>query len=317
MTMKLDSFEKNEITIGLRKMGIAATKADALGIWTVKQLTQTLKRQYDAAYPETSALALFPVTTEIAPTTRVFEYLKFDGVNMAKIIADYTDDLPVVDATHSLETGRVHRLGNAWLISIDEIKTGAAMGSSLSERKATLAREAHESLVNKLVFQGSKPHKILSVFDHPNITRVTSEAGAWADPEKASGELEDVIAKMEELTKGQHKVTDIVIPPSQRKLLAKRMPETTMSYLQWFESQNSGVTISSISELEDIDGLGTKAILAYEKDPMNMSIEIPEAFNMLPMQPKDLHFKVPCTSKTTGLIIYRPLTLILLVGVGK
>ena len=122
---------------------------------------------------------------------------------------------------------------------------------------------------------------------------------------------------METLTNGRHKITDIVIPPSQRKILAKRMPETTMSYLQWFEQQNNGITISSISELEDIDGIGTKAILAYEKDPMNMSIEIPEAFNMLPMQPKDLHFKVPCTSKTTGLIVYRPLTLIMLVGVGK
>lgn len=314
MTMKLDSFEQNMITTGMRQLGVSGNKADQLGIWTVKQMTQLLKRQYEAAYPETSALALFPVTTEISPTANLFEYLKFDGVTMAKIIADYTDDLPTVDATHSLESGRVHRLGNAWLISIDEIKTGAALGSSLSDRKATLAREGHETLVNQLVFKGSKPHKIISVFDHPNITRVTSVADAWGDAEKASEELTDLIEKMETLTNGQHKITDIVIPPSQRKLLAKRMPETTMSYLDWFKSQNGGITISSISELEDIDGAGTKAVLAYEKDPMNMSIEIPEPFNMLPMQAKDLHFKVPCTSKTTGLIVYRPLTIIMLVG---
>lgn len=48
---------------------------------------------------------------------------------------------------------------------------------------------------------------------------------------------------------------------------------------------------------------------------MNMSIEIPEAFNMLPAQPKDLHFKVPCTSKCTGLTIYRPMTIVLITGV--
>lgn len=317
MAMKLDEFEQNTITMGIRNMGVDASKADQMGIWTIEQLTQTLKRQYEASYPQTSALALFPVTTEISPTARRFEYLKMDGVTAAKIIADYTDDLPTVDATASEESGLVHRLGNAWLISIDEIKTGAALGSSLSDRKAALAREGHETLVNRLVFKGSKPHKILSVFDHPNVTRVSSAAGAWADGEKASDELTDLIEKMETLTNGQHKITDIVIPPSQRKILAKRMPETTMSYLQWFESQNNGITISSIAELEDIDGLGTKAVLAYEKDPLNMSIEIPEVFNMLPMQPKDLHFKVPCTSKTTGLIIYRPLTLIMLVGVGK
>lgn len=314
MTMKLDSFETNMITTGLRTMGIAANKADALGIWTVTQMTQLLNRQYEEMYPETSALALFPVTTEIAPTTNLFEYMTFDGVNLAKIIADYTDDLPTVEALSDTESGKVYRLGNAWLISIDEIKTGQAMGSSLGDRKATLAREAHETLVNQLVFKGSKPHKIVSVFDHPNITRITS-AGWTTDAEVASDELTTLIETIESLTNGRNKVNTIVLPPSKRRLLAKRMPETTQSYLQWFEEQNAGVTITSISELEDIDGAGTKAVLAYDKNPMNMSIEIPEAFNMLPMQAKDLHFKVPCTSKATGLIVYRPLTLAMLIGV--
>jgi hypothetical protein len=314
MTMKLDSFETNMITTGLRTMGIAANKADALGIWTVKQMTQLLNRQYEEMYPETSALALFPVTTEISPTTNLFEYMTFDGVNLAKIIADYTDDLPTVEALSDTESGKVYRLGNAWLISIDEIKTGQAMGSSLGDRKATLAREAHETLVNQLVFKGSKPHKIVSVFDHPNITRITS-AGWTTDAEVASDELTTLIETIESLTNGRNKVNTIVLPPSKRRLLAKRMPETTQSYLQWFEEQNAGVTITSISELEDIDGAGTKAVLAYDKNPMNMSIEIPEAFNMLPMQAKDLHFKVPCTSKATGLIVYRPLTLAMLIGV--
>lgn len=312
--MKLDSYEQNAITKALRGMGVDETKMDEVGIWTVTQMKQILKRQYEEAYPQTSALALFPVTTELAPTTRLFEYHKFDGVASAKIIADYTDDLPTVEAMAELETGTVHRFGNAWFISIDEIKTGAALGSSLSDRKATLAREAHETLLNELVFQGSKPHKIISVFDHPNVTRVTS-AGWKEDPEVADKELTELIEQIETITNGRHKVTNIVIPPSKRKLLAKRMPETTMSYLDWFKSQNNGITIESIAELEDIDGNGTKAVLAYEKSPMNMSIEVPEAFNMLPMQPKDLHFKVPCTSKATGLIIYRPMTIAILVGV--
>lgn len=318
MTMKLDAFEQNEITVSLRKMGVDANKFDATGLWTVKQMTQILKRQYEAAYPETGALALFPTTSELAPTTNKFEYPLFDGVGMASIIADYSDDLPTVEAFSTMETGKVYRFGNAWFISIDEIKTGAAMGSSLSDRKATLAREGHESLLNRLVFKGSAPHKIVGVFAHPNIPKTVSPA-VWgndaAAAEAACEALSDLISGMETRTNGLHKVTDIVIPPSKRKLLSKRMPETTMSYLEWFREQNNGVTITSISELEDIDGAGTKAVLVYEKDPMNMSIEIPEAFNMLPMQPKDLHFKVPCTSKATGLIVYRPLTLAMLTGI--
>lgn len=310
--MKFDSNAVNEITAGIRKMGV--DKADQVGIWTTEQMKQILKRQYEAAYPKTSVLELFPVTTELSAHARNFEYHLFDGVTSAKIVADYVDDLPPVDATMSVETGKVVRFGNAWFISIDEIKTGQALGSSLGDRKAALAREGHESLLHKLVFKGSKAHKIIGVFDNPNITKLAS-AGWKTDAEVASDELAAAIDTIEQVTNGSHKATNIVIPPSTRRLLAKRMPETTQSYLQWFESQNAGLTISSMSELEDIDGKGTRGVLVYEKNKLNMSIEIPEPFNMLPMQPKDLHFKVPCTSKATGLIVYRPLTMLIITGV--
>ncbi|WPJ52999.1 hypothetical protein RCIP0056_00006 [Klebsiella phage RCIP0056] len=313
MTMKLDAFEQNAIKVAMQGMGIDANKLDAHGIWTVNQLTQLLNRQYEQAYPQTGALELFPVTTELSPVTKNFEWLEFDGVTSAKIIADYTDDLPTVEAMASEKTGKVFRLGNAWFISIDEIKAGQALGSSLSDRKASLAREGHETLVNDLVFKGSAPHNIVSVFDQPNINRLTS--ADWTTPEIAFSELQDLIETIEDVTLGRHHVTNIVIPPSKRRLLTQKMPDVTESYLAWFKENYPNVTITAIAELEDIDGAGTKGVLAYEKDPMNMSIEIPERFNMLPMQPKDLHFKVPCTSKCTGLIVYRPLTIAILSGV--
>lgn len=313
MTMKLDAFEQNAIKVAMQGMGIDANKLDAHGIWTVNQLTQLLNRQYEQAYPQTGVLELFPVTTELSPVTKNFEWLEFDGVTSAKIIADYTDDLPTVEAMATEKTGKVFRLGNAWFISIDEIKAGQALGSSLSDRKASLAREGHETLVNDLVFKGSAPHNIVSVFDQPNINRLTS--ASWTTPEIAFSELQDLIDTIEDVTLGRHHVTNIVIPPSKRRLLTQKMPDVTESYLAWFKENYPNVTITAIAELEDIDGAGTKGVLAYEKDPMNMSIEIPERFNMLPMQPKDLHFKVPCTSKCTGLIVYRPLTIAILSGV--
>ena len=138
-----------------------------------------------------------------------------------------------------------------------------------------------------------------------------------AEFQTREAELEKAIETIQTITNGQHRATNILIPPSMRKVLSVRMENTTESYLEYFQKQNSGITIDSIAELEDIDGTGTKGCLVYEKDPMNMSIEIPEAFNMLPAQPKDLHFKVPCTSKCTGLTIYRPFTLVLITGLKK
>ncbi|UGO53524.1 major capsid protein [Citrobacter phage_vB_CfrD_Devorator] len=316
--IKFDEFEASVISNHLQLQG-AKNDASDMGIWTAQELHKIKSQAYEKEYPAGSALRVFPVTSELSDTDKTFEYQTFDKVGHAKIIADYTDDLPTVDAMMTSEFGKVFRLGNAFLISIDEIKAGQRTGKSLSTRKANAAQNAHDQLVNHLVFKGSKPHKIISVFEHPNIATINSAgwnnaAGTGKKPETAQDELEQAIEKIETLTNGQHRATHILIPPSMRKVLSVRMPETTMSYLDYFKQQNGGITIESISELEDIDGAGTKAALVYEKDPMNMSIEIPEAFNMLTAQPKDLHFKVPCTSKCTGLTIYRPLTLVLIKG---
>ena len=315
---KYDEFEAGVVANHLQQRGVKSDASD-MGIWTAQELHKIKSVAYEKEYPAGSALRVFPVTSELSDTDKTFEYQVFDQVGYAKIIADYTDDLPTVDALMTSEFGKVFRMGNAFLISIDEIKAGQRTGKSLSTRKANAAQNAHDQLINKVVFRGSKQHKIISVFDHPNITKIPSKGWISQDmntkkPEVAEDELNNAIEQLETLTKGQHRATNILIPPSMRKVLMVRMPETTESYLDYFMKQNGGIEIDSISELEDIDGRGTKGCLVYEKDPMNMSIEIPEAFNMLPPQPKDLHFKVPCTSKFTGLTIYRPLTIVLITG---
>lgn len=320
MNKKYDEFDASVVTSHLQMQGVKADATD-MGIWTAQELHKIRSAAYEKEYPAGSALRVFPVTNELSDTDKTFGYQTFDKVGYAKIIADYTDDLPTVDALMSTEFGKVFRLGNAFLISIDEIKAGQRTGKSLSNRKANAAQNAHDHLVNTLVFKGSKPHKILSVFDHPNITKIVADKqwfeplGKTKNPEDAYNDLTNAIEALETQTDGQHRATHILIPPSVRKVLMVRMPETTESYLDYFMKQNGGITIEAIAELEDIDGTGKKGVLVYEKDPMNMSIEIPEAFNMLPAQPKDLHFKVPCTSKCTGLTIYRPLTIVLITGV--
>lgn len=317
MTTKYDARDFNPIEAHLRNQGYKEDAVSTMGIWTATELTKVKATAYNEDYPVGSALSVFPVTNELDRTDKFFEYQMFDEVGLAQIVADYTDDLPLVDAMSSSEMGKVFLLGNAYLISIDEIEAGARTGKSLATRKQRACQQAHDQLVNRLVFKGSAPHKIVSVFNHPNITKITS--AKWIDagvlkPENAEAELTKAIETIETLTNGAHRATHILIPPTMRKVLSVRMPETADSYLDYFMKQNSGITIESIAELEDIDGAGTKGCLVYEKDSLNMSIEIPEAFNILPPQPKDFHFKLPCRSKCTGLTIYRPLTLVLITG---
>ena len=310
MAIKFDA-EQAKITAHLEQMGVE--KADAAGIWTVSQLTASLKRAYEKEYAENSVVNIFPVTNEIPGHAKYFEYPKLDGVGIAQIIADYSDDLPLVDAFMTEKQGKVFRFGNAFLISTDEIKAGAATGQPLSTRKQALAFEAHDNLLDKLVWSGSTPHGIPSVFDHPNINNVV--AGTWNSAAAAMNDITALIDAIETSTNGTHTATDILLPASARRLMQELVPNTSISYAQLFATNNSGINLRYLQFLDNYDGAGGKAALAFEKDPLNLSIEIPEATNVLPGQVKDLHIKYPVTSKTTGLILYRPLTVAVMKGI--
>ena len=310
MAIKFDA-EQAKITAHLEQMGVE--KADAAGVWTVSQLTAALNRAYEKEYAENSVVNIFPVTNEIPGHAKYFEYPEFDGVGIAQIIADYSDDLPLVDAFMTEKQGKVFRFGNAFLISTDEIKAGAATGQSLSTRKQELAFEAHDNLLDKLVWSGSDPHGIRSVFDHPNINNVV--AGTWNSAAAAMTDITALIDAIETSTNGTHTATDILLPASARRLMQELVPNTSISYAQLFATNNSGINLRYLQFLDNYDGAGGKAALAFEKNPLNMSIEIPEATNVLPGQPKDLHFKYPVTSKATGLIVYRPLTMAVMKGI--
>lgn len=310
MAIKFDA-EQAKITAHLEQMGV--DKADAAGIWTVSQLTAALNRAYEKEYAENSVVNIFPVTNEIPGHAKYFEYPEFDGAGIAQIIADYSDDLPLVDAFMTEKQGKVFRFGNAFLISTDEIKAGAATGQSLSTRKQALAFEAHDNLLDKLVWSGSAPHGIPSVFDHPNINNVV--AGTWNSAAAAMTDITALIDAIETSTNGTHTATDILLPASARRLMQELVPNTSISYAQLFATNNSGINLRYLQFLDNYDGAGGKAALAFEKDALNMSIEIPEATNVLPGQMKDLHIKYPVTSKATGLILYRPLTMSVMKGI--
>ncbi len=310
MAIKFDA-EQAKITAHLEQMGVE--KADAAGIWTVSQLTAALNRAYEKEYAENSVVNIFPVTNEIPGHAKYFEYPEFDGAGIAQIVADYSDDLPLVDAFMTEKQGKVFRFGNAFLISTDEIKAGAATGQSLSTRKQALAFEAHDNLLDKLVWSGSAPHGIPSVFDHPNINNVV--AGTWNSAAAAMTDITALIDAIETSTNGTHTATDILLPASARRLMQELVPNTSISYAQLFATNNSGINLRYLQFLDNYDGAGGKAALAFEKNPLNLSIEIPEATNVLPGQVKDLHIKYPVTSKTTGLILYRPLTVAVMKGI--
>lgn len=285
---------------------------EGLSVFMARQLDYLKTRAYEVERSPLSALAIFPVTSELPDWAQTFTYGVWDDVGMAKIIADYSDDLPMVDVNYREEGGKIYRLGDAYGFSLDEAKASAATGKNLTDRKARAARKAFDTKVNDLVWKGEASHQILGLFQHPNIPTIVS--AGWTTAAIASKELTQALTDIVTTTRGNHRGTNIVIPPSVNALLTEVMPNTATSYMEYFNRMNPGIVWNQAYELEDIDGEGTKAALVFEYDSDNLSIEMPEAFNQLAPQANNLHWKVPCTGKCTGLTVYRPLTMKLITG---
>lgn len=285
---------------------------EGFSLFLARQLDYLKTRAYEVEYSPLSALSIFPVTSELPDDVKTFTYGVYDSVGMAKVIADYSDDLPMVDVNYREETGKIFRLGDAYAYSLDEVKAAARTGKNLTDRKARAARKAFDTKVNDLVWKGEASHQILGLFDNTNIPVIAS--AGWDTAAVATQELNTAIANIAAVTKGNHRATTIVIPPSVNAVLSTNMPNTSVSYRSYFNEQNPGITWQQAYELENIDGAGTKAALVFEYEADNLSIELPEAFNQLPPQARNLHWQVPCTGKATGLTVYRPLTLQLITG---
>lgn len=268
---------------------------------------------YEKEYAALTATTLFPVSNEVPGYAKTFTYGIFDSIGMAKIIADYSDNLPNVGASYREQTGKVWALGNFYEYSLQEVRESQATGKNLPTRLANAARREHDIKVNDLVFKGDEQYGIVSIFNHPNIP-VTTSAG-WNDGQTAMSELESAATAIETLTNSMHSPNVIAIPPSKFKTLSQPLTGTGVSYREYFDKQYPGLTWVRVNELENIDGNGTKAAIVMERDPDNAAIEIPQPFEQLPPQANNLAFKVPCHSRATGVIVYLPLTLHLIKGI--
>lgn len=312
MHERYDEFDLETIIAQAMARGLRLDEGQS--IFMARQVDYLKTKAYEVEYGPMSALSIFPVTSELPDDVMTFTYGVWDNVGMAKVIADYSDDLPAVDANYREETGRVWRLGDAYHFSLDEMKGAMRTGRDLSAKKATAARKAFDTKINDLVWLGDANHQILGIFQQPNIPVIAS--AGWTTAEIADSELGQAVTGIATLTMGNHRADRIVIPPSVNKILAKLIPNGGgLTYADLFNKTNPGLQWEQAYELEDIDGNGTKAALVFEYDPDNLSVEIPEQFNQLPPQARNLHWQVPCTGKTTGLYVYRPLTVQIITGI--
>ncbi len=313
--------------------GTRFDSAEDAGIFFARELNHIKAQTYDQEYPEMTALALFPMSSEVNPGAEQVTYYSYDKVGMAKIIADYATDLPRVDVKGKPTTGNIKGLGASYGYSVQEMRASVMAGKGLDARKADSARYQIELLNNRIAWAGDKENGLMGVLSEDNsvplyvIAKGAKNSTKWADKteDEILADINGMLKQMARTTKKVEKADTLALPSEAYiELQGRRIEGTDTTVLSYIQKNLKDIkNIVACPEL-DPDSVETNpyaaetngqgVMLLFKNDPKKLTIENPLPFKQHPVQTKGLEMEVPCEARTAGAIIYYPMSL--LIGVG-
>ncbi|OOF52557.1 DUF2184 domain-containing protein [Rodentibacter trehalosifermentans] len=306
--MEKNQIELSEINKCLNAAGIFNQDA---GLFTARQLEVVRNKIYEEKLPAMNGLALVPISHEAPEWAETLTEKTFDMVGMAKIIANYADDLPRADVAMSERAIKVKGLGVAYGYNLQELKAAAANQTDLPSAKARAARRAVEVKMNTIALLGDKEYGLNGFINHPNLGETTL-TGGWktATAESVLADLDNLHDTVILQSKGVHKPTHLLLSLTDYQTLSSKYMDTAdkLDVLSFFKKKHPNLTIEGIWELEKAGTDGKNIAICYEKNLDNLSLEVPQDFTQLPAQERNLELVVNCIARVGGVFLRYPLS---------
>jgi len=315
--------------------------ADDASVFFARELDYVKSQSYDVEYPELTALSLFPISNEADPGAETITYYTYDKQGLAKIIDNYSTDLPRADVNGKPSYAQVKSLGASYGYSAQEMRASKLAGKSLDTRKAEAARYQIDNLTNKIAWSGDADSGLLGVLSNgQNIpyyvipTGGTSNKTKWT--EKTADEILDDINGMAKqvakTTKNVERPDTLCVPAEvYMDISTRRLPNTTASVLSYILDHAPYIKdVVSVSELESdsadtnpyaegapgvASNAGVGVAFLFKNDARKLTLENPMPYYQYPVQVRNLETIVPCEARTAGVIVYYPMSALIAVGV--
>lgn len=299
----------------LAAAGNAVLRED-VGILTARELDYVKKRVYERKLPEMPVLSLIPRDSEAPEWAQTVTYMVYDKVGMAKIIANYADDLPRADVSGVERTVKVRNLGVSYGFNVQELAASAALGKNLPTRKADAARMAVEVKLNQIAVFGDEQHGLFGLANHPNIGVTTLPSGKnWLTDNPTAAELiKDVGAMYDAVlvqSQNVHRPNAFWLSVRHAALLKNTLVPDSGGKTVWerLRERYADVRFVELAELSGIGYGGKGKLFMGEFDAMNVYHDTPEAFRQHAAEVRGLEVVVACTAATAGVVVPYPLAL--------
>ena len=283
------------------------------GVLFASQLRYLESQLYETKYPALKARTLFPVDYSVPAGAKQHGYNMVDGYGESKFIDNYSDDLPMVGVSVTRSIGPIAGFGVGADYSIQDIREAQMAGFPLNALKLRTARRAWEIRLDNIAIDGLDDIGIpgfLSISDVPTST-ASGTTSSWASKTGADmlKDMYKMIADTRDLTEGVEVPDRLVLSPRNYTRIMQTNVSTQypQTVLQAFMENNGvpGMQVDSWIKLQGASA-GSDKMISYRYDQDVVKLVIPQEFEMLPPQPRNLSFVVNTHARTAGIQMVYP-----------
>ncbi len=300
----------------------------------IRELSKVKSKTYDRRYPDLAAFSgNFPISTEAGKLAENIIVQSFDVKGVAKIIANYADDLPRVDVVADEITVPIRPVADAYGYNIQEAQLVAA-GTPLNVRKSNAAKDAIMRELNRLFFKArpSVDSKLTGILYQPNVTiaqapnNAAATSRSWDNktPDEILADLNGIVTGIIDLTGGIESPDTIAIPHAKYAKISStpRSANSDTTILSYFLANSPYVKkVVPMVEMKDVtprpSGQGGSAniMMAYRNDSDKLTLELAMPFEQMPVETRGLEYIVVCLARTAASIVYYPLSIAIWEGI--
>jgi hypothetical protein len=298
----------------------------------LQQLEFLRARTTDIERPEFKARMLVPITSEVDPGAETWAYTQWDRVGMAKIVANYADDIPKVAtfAKKFVQTVETIALGYGW--SWLDLQRTARAGVPLRTRLAQAVRDGFESRIEVIGAIGIAETGATGLLNSANVPAIAAAAPAtgsstvWGGADKTPLEVVSDLLAMENAivnnTKGVRSADTLILPLAKLTYIAQKSiyntaPSNPMdTILSVFLAKSRTITNVEFWHFADTVNTGsTPRATMYKRDPTVVHLEVPLEQQEMPPQAKNLSLEINSVGRIGGVAWEYPLAAVYMNGI--
>jgi len=287
---------------------------DAMTAVLSRQLEYVKAQTYDIEYSKLKAREFIPISNEVPEGAEAMVYRSWDETGMAKVISDYADDLPMVDALAKEHMVTFTDLGDAYSWTVRDLKRAAFGGIPLDAKKAQAARNVLERKIDDIAAFGLPEKALPGFLNHPNVPEIAAVNGDWLNPATTPDQILADLFALEQAVINQtlevHEADTLLLPvPLYGKIATTSYgANSDRTILRYFlENAQSIKNVDKWSKLNTAGDAGAPRAVAYARTPEVVEFQIPQEFEQLPPQQRNMSYVVNCLARVGGVLFYRPL----------